>query len=138
MLRTGQSLHPASHPASRRRTGASLPGTLASPGTGLTPAGCPELVDRLRITNAMRPISWAQTNVCSHTGKMDKNRPLRRKEEEEFPAATEARRSGRSYALAVKRDSERPLTTALGWRLPSWLLDIGPVAFILIVGLGAL
>jgi signal transduction histidine kinase len=38
----------------------------------------------------------------------------------------------------VKRDGERPLTTALGWRLPSWLLDIGPVAFILIVGLGAL
>src|ERR1700756_5610933 len=67
MLRTGQSLHPASHPASRRRTGASLLGTLASPRTGLTPAGCPELVDRLRITNAMRPISWAQTNVCSHS-----------------------------------------------------------------------
>jgi signal transduction histidine kinase len=38
----------------------------------------------------------------------------------------------------VKRDGERPLTTALGWRLPWWLLDIGPVVFILIVGLGAL
>ena len=47
-LRTGQLLHPASHPASRRRTGASLPGTLASPRTGLPPAGCPELVERLR------------------------------------------------------------------------------------------
>src|SRR5271166_3202926 len=48
MLRTGQLLGPASHPASRPRTGALLPGTLASPRTGLTPAGCPELVDRLR------------------------------------------------------------------------------------------
>src|ERR1700760_1806334 len=79
-----------------------------------------------------------RTNVCSHTRQMDETRRLRRKDEEELPAAAEARRSGRSYALAVKRDSERPLTTALGWRLPSWLLDIGPVAFILIVGLGAL
>jgi len=41
MLRTGQLIHPASHPASRRRTGASLPGTLASPRTGLAPAGWP-------------------------------------------------------------------------------------------------
>ena len=47
-LRTGQLIHPASHPASRRRTEASLPGTLASPRTGLTPAGCPELADQLR------------------------------------------------------------------------------------------
>jgi signal transduction histidine kinase len=38
----------------------------------------------------------------------------------------------------VKRDGERPLTTALGWRLPSWLLDVGPVAFIFVVGAGAL
>ena len=28
----------------------------------------------------------------------------------------------------------RPLTTALGWRLPDWLLDYGPVAFIALVG----
>jgi len=41
MLRTGQLIHPASNPASRRRTGASLPRTLASPRTGLPPAGCP-------------------------------------------------------------------------------------------------
>ncbi|MGH2857939.1 MAG: sensor histidine kinase [Solirubrobacteraceae bacterium] len=30
--------------------------------------------------------------------------------------------------------AERPLTIALGWRLPSWLLDVGPVALILVVG----
>ena len=48
MLRTGQLLGPASNPASRPRTGALLPGTLASPRTGLTPAGCPQLVDWLR------------------------------------------------------------------------------------------
>ncbi|HEX3691000.1 MAG TPA: histidine kinase [Solirubrobacteraceae bacterium] len=34
--------------------------------------------------------------------------------------------------------TERPFTTALGWRLPSWLLDFGPVAFIFLVGSGAL
>ena len=48
MLRTGQLFPPASHPASRRRTGSSLPGTLASPRAGLPPAGCPELGARLR------------------------------------------------------------------------------------------
>ena len=51
MLRTGQLLGPAPHPASRPRTGASLPGTLASPRTGLTPAGCPQLVGWLRHHN---------------------------------------------------------------------------------------
>ncbi|HLH65745.1 MAG TPA: histidine kinase [Solirubrobacteraceae bacterium] len=29
---------------------------------------------------------------------------------------------------------ERPLALALGWRPPSWLLDIGPVAFIVLIG----
>src|SRR5664280_3701534 len=51
MLRTGHLLHPASNPASRPRTGASLPGTLASPRTGLAPAGCPQLVAWLRHHN---------------------------------------------------------------------------------------
>jgi hypothetical protein len=51
MLRTGQLLDPAPHPASRPRTGASLPGTLASPRTGLSPAGCPQLGDWLRHHN---------------------------------------------------------------------------------------
>ena len=51
MLRTGQLLGPAPHPASRPRTGALLPGTLASPRTGLTPAGCPQLVGWLRHHN---------------------------------------------------------------------------------------
>jgi hypothetical protein len=43
-LQTARLPRPASHPASRPRTGASLPGTQASPRTGLTPAGRPELV----------------------------------------------------------------------------------------------
>jgi hypothetical protein len=38
----------ASTPGSRPTPGAALPGTLASPRTGLAPAGCPELVTRLR------------------------------------------------------------------------------------------
>ena len=43
MLRTGQLLHPASTPASQPKPGASLPRTLASPRTGLAPAGHREL-----------------------------------------------------------------------------------------------
>jgi len=48
MLRTAHLLHPASTPTSRPTPGAILPGTLASPRTGLAPAGCRELVARLR------------------------------------------------------------------------------------------
>ncbi|HEV3053403.1 MAG TPA: hypothetical protein VGX45_02025, partial [Solirubrobacteraceae bacterium] len=29
---------------------------------------------------------------------------------------------------------ERPITTALGWPLPAWLLDYGPVVFIVLEG----
>ena len=36
----------ASTPASRPTPGAARPGTMASPRTGLTPAGCPELIAR--------------------------------------------------------------------------------------------
>ena len=43
-LQTARSLRPASHPTSRSRTGASLPGTQASPRTGLAPAGHRELI----------------------------------------------------------------------------------------------
>ena len=39
---------PASTPGSHPTPGAALPGTLASPRTGLAPAGCRELVARLR------------------------------------------------------------------------------------------
>ena len=53
MLRTGQLLDPAPHPASRPRTGAPLPGTLASPRAGLAPAGCPQLVAWLRHNNLL-------------------------------------------------------------------------------------
>jgi signal transduction histidine kinase len=38
----------------------------------------------------------------------------------------------------VTRRTDRVLTTALGWRLPGWLLDYVPVAFIFIVGAGSL
>ena len=36
----------------------------------------------------------------------------------------------------MNRGRERPITIALGWRLPGWLLDLGPVAFIAFIGLG--
>ena len=38
----------------------------------------------------------------------------------------------------MTRRTDRPLTTALGWRLPPRLLDVGPVAFTLVVGLAAI
>ncbi len=63
---------------------------------------------------------------------------LPRRNEAGFAAQTEARGARRSYALPVKRNSERPLTIALGWRLPGRLLDVGPVLFIFVIGLAAL
>ena len=38
----------------------------------------------------------------------------------------------------MSRPAGRPLNTALGWRLPSWLLDYGPIVFVLIEGLAAI
>lgn len=52
-------IRPAPHPASRPRTGTSLPGTRTSPRTGLTPAGRPELHVQLRhdhfLSHVMAP-----------------------------------------------------------------------------------
>lgn len=42
----------------------------------------------------------------------------------------DARAPRRDYSQTVNR----PLTTALGWRLPDWLLDYGPVALIVLEG----
>ena len=64
MLRTGHLLGPASTQASRPTPEASLPGTLASPRTGLAPAGCRELVARPRhvinysFQRHSRPSCW--------------------------------------------------------------------------------
>ena len=61
MLRTGQLLHPASTPASQPTPEASLPGTLASPRTGLAPAGYRELVVRLHQVMASPPCPGVRT-----------------------------------------------------------------------------
>lgn len=37
----------------------------------------------------------------------------------------------------MERRVDRPLTIALGWRLPSWLLNVGPVAVIFVIGAAA-
>ena len=63
MLRTGQLLHPASIPASQPDPEASLPGTLMSPRTGLTPAGCRELALGYVMTAPLR--SW-RPNYWTH------------------------------------------------------------------------
>ena len=54
---------PAPHPASRPRTGASLPGTQASPRTGLTPAGRPELI---ASTSCRSPFLHGAEAVSAH------------------------------------------------------------------------
>jgi len=59
-------------------------------------------------------------------------------DEARFPARWEAHAGRRAYPQDVTQRTERPLTTALGWRLPSWLLDYGPIAFIFLVGAAAL
>jgi signal transduction histidine kinase len=59
---------------------------------------------------------------------------LPQKDEPQFPAQNEAIAPSRDYILSVNR----PINIALGWRLPPWLLDYGPVAFILVQGVGAI
>ncbi len=54
------------------------------------------------------------------------------------PAGRRRAGAGGLTLQGVSRRTERPLTTALGWRLPWWLLDFGPVAFIFLVGVAAL
>src|SRR4029450_747241 len=53
-------LRPASTPGSRPTPGAALPGTLASPRTGLPPAGCHELALGYTSTSPLsrRPSYW--------------------------------------------------------------------------------
>jgi signal transduction histidine kinase len=60
-----------------------------------------------------------------------------RKDDPSIHAQAEASIRAGAYSDVVASRTERPLTTALGWRLPRRLLDVGPVAFILFIGLGA-
>ncbi|MHB1568430.1 MAG: sensor histidine kinase [Solirubrobacteraceae bacterium] len=48
------------------------------------------------------------------------------------------RRNRLSWSPDRRERRERPLTIALGWRLPAWLLTFGPVAFIVMIGLASL
>lgn len=56
--------------------------------------------------------------------------PLPLRDEPHFRVEAEVGRRSRGYPHLVNR----PLRTALGWRLPDWLLDYGPVALIAIEG----
>ena len=55
-------------------TGNQLPGTLASPQTGLTPAGCPELAARLHQTPPF-PSSARATGRTAYSQAAKKNSP---------------------------------------------------------------
>jgi hypothetical protein len=70
-LQTARSLRPASHPTSRSRTGASLPGTQASPRTGLAPAGHRELV---APTSCGPPFPHGARAVPAHQAKAQASR----------------------------------------------------------------
>jgi signal transduction histidine kinase len=54
-----------------------------------------------------------------------------------FGAEREAGLDPWIYPLIVTRP-ESPLTTAFGWRIPWWMLDFGPPAFLLVAGAGAI
>jgi hypothetical protein len=60
-------LRPASTPGSRPTPGAALPGTLASPRTGPTPAGCRELVARLH-RRSLPSVTSAPELLDAHSG----------------------------------------------------------------------
>jgi hypothetical protein len=64
---------PASTPGSRPTPGAALPGTLASPRTGLAPAGCRELVARLRRGGLLSVVLGAR--AAGRTFRRNRNRP---------------------------------------------------------------
>jgi signal transduction histidine kinase len=59
---------------------------------------------------------------------------LRLEDEAPFRSERDAAVPRRDYPGLV----ERPVTTAFGWRLPTWLLDYGPVAFIVLESLVAI
>jgi hypothetical protein len=69
MLRTGHLIRPASTPTSRPTPGASLPGTLASPRTGLSPAGSRELSlsssPEKSSSLSMRPSFWTHPSAAT-------------------------------------------------------------------------
>jgi signal transduction histidine kinase len=69
---------------------------------------------------------------------MDPNSRLPQRDEAIFPAQAEAFGRRAAYPHGVERRADRPLRTALGWRLPNWLLDYGPVALVFVAGAAAL
>jgi hypothetical protein len=66
MLRTADLIHPASTQASRPTSGVSLPGTLASPRTGLAPAGPRELGAQVRQVIWISPSFLAPELLGAH------------------------------------------------------------------------
>src|SRR6266536_3279092 len=111
MLRTGRLLHPASPPASRPTTEVSLPGTLASPRTGLTPAGCRELLIRLRQTNL--PYSHG-VRTAGHTW-IQAETTVTPISEETVRALLEAMLAPNSRPLRAYTQAMRPPRSASGY-----------------------
>ena len=88
-MQTARSLRPASHPASRPRTRTSLPGTQASPRTGLAPAGRPEPVAPTSCgppfphgagavpAHSSNPAASGRANGCARTAHLPRSTSLR-------------------------------------------------------------
>jgi hypothetical protein len=106
VLRTGQLLHPASTQGSLPTPEISLPGTRASPWTGLSPAGCHQLVDRLRhgkppatapdLLGALRRNALTSTNTPG-------GRPILRAVTRDFPNSANGETGSRH-----RHDPKRP------------------------------
>jgi hypothetical protein len=122
MLRTGRlpaphrgRSSPASTPGSRPTPGVLLPGTLASPRTGLTPAGCRELVARLRRRSLLSVVLGARaTGRTFRENHPDASRGLRRGLQGDQPDTT-PRWATRTAAQAGHPQAPAPPATARGW-----------------------
>jgi hypothetical protein len=107
---------PASTPGSRPTPGAALPGTLASPRTGLTPAGCRELAlgYTINLPSTRRPSYWTHIPAESPVvGARSRPACLQPPWEAVWtPARVESRRQAHGLLVGATCSGE-----------PSWLCD---------------
>jgi hypothetical protein len=103
----------ASTPTSRPTPGAALPGTLASPRTGLTPAGCPELIARLRHNTSFPVTTPELLDAQSPQIESDPVAPAQKRrapaQKRRAPAQKRRAPAQKRGAPAQKRRVERPV-----------------------------
>jgi len=105
---------PASTPGSRPTPGAALPGTLASPRTGLPPAGCRELVARLRRGALLSVVLGARAAGRTFL----RNQPCRGTRPSGPPTRTSPTTAWAQASLASAHTGKRPSSTPPPWPKP--------------------